>query len=35
MENNEIKIIQSERGEDLVLLDSNKYRLFGNVKTHG
>jgi hypothetical protein len=27
MENNEIKIIRSERGEDLVLLDNNKYCL--------
>jgi len=27
MENYEIKIIRSGRGEDLVLLDSNKYRL--------
>jgi hypothetical protein len=26
MENNEIKIIRSEQGEDLVLLDNNKYR---------
>jgi hypothetical protein len=32
MENNEIKIIGSERGEDLVLLDSNKYRFIRKRK---
>lgn len=32
MENNEIKIIQSERGEALVLLDSNKYRFIRKRK---
>jgi hypothetical protein len=25
MENNEIKILKSKRGKDLILLDSNKY----------
>jgi len=32
MENNEIKIIRSERGEDLVLLDSYKYRFIRKRK---
>jgi len=32
MENNEIKIIRSERGEDLVLLDNNKYRFIRKRK---
>jgi len=32
IENNEIKIIQSERGEDLILLDCNKYRFIGKRK---
>jgi len=32
MENNEIKIIRSERGKDLVLLDGNKYRFIRKRK---
>jgi hypothetical protein len=32
MENNEIKILRSEQGEDLVLLDNNKYRFIRKRK---
>lgn len=32
MENNEIKMIKSERGEDLILLDNNKFRLIRKRK---
>lgn len=32
MENNEIKMIKSERGEDLILLDNNKFRFIRKRK---
>jgi hypothetical protein len=32
MENNEIKIIRSEQGEDLLILYSNKYRFIWKHK---
>jgi len=34
IENNEIKIIRSEQGEDLVLLDSNKISFYSETLRH-